>query len=230
MMKQAINSLMKIVPCVKRAEQFLDGQLYCNTIPFLCENFDEYEGSIPLSGILRINDDEVSGSLEPPRLRPHVVSDLNVFCMFAWLSPYVNDEDILFDPEHQLGSIRNLEPVFGEYTVAILNVPEFFRRVDWAVKDSGNGIIRGIHGVVEYVESSKGTKVPTTSSDMMKVVLRKQKSYEDEKEYRFAYLIDREPGQPFILNIGDIRDISTQMKTQDVYDLIKMNGRPLSYY
>ena len=91
MTKRTIISLMKIVPCAERAEQLLDGQLYCNTISFLREQFDEYEGTVPLTGTLRIDDLVIlkEDLAEPPLLMPNLVSDLNVFCMFCCASPKV---------------------------------------------------------------------------------------------------------------------------------------------
>ena len=123
---------MKIVCCVERAEQLLDGQLYCNTVSFLRERCDPYEGTVPLTGTLRIEDFTIPKEdlAEPPLLIPKLVSELNVFCMFGWASPKVGDDEILFDPESQLGSIRNLVQTFGEHTVVIKNVTEFFRRAD----------------------------------------------------------------------------------------------------
>ena len=232
MTKQAIISFMKIVPCVERAEQFLDGQLYCNTLRFLRERFDEYEGTVPLTGTLRIGDYVIPKEdlTEPPLLMPNLVSDLNVFCMFAWASPKAGDDEILFDPESQLGSIRDLVQTFGEHTVVVKNVPEFFRRADKAAEHPNNGVLRSGRGIVDYVEPSTGEIPPTTLPEFLKVALRKRKSFANEKEYRFVYLTGREPTGPFILNIGDIRDIAFRMRTQDVYDRAEMNGRPLSDY
>ena len=230
MTKRTIISLMKIVPSVERAEQFLDGQLYCNTLSFLRERFDEYEGTVPLSGILRIGDYEVPKEdlAEPPLLIPNLVSDLNVFCMFCWASPKAGGDKILFDPESQLGSIRNLEQTFGTHTVVVKNVTEFFRRADKALEHSYNGVLRSICGIVDYVEPSTGEIPPTSLPALLKVALRKRKSFANESEYRFVYLTGREPAGPFILNIGDIHDIAFRMRTQDVYDRVEINGRPLS--
>ena len=223
---------MKIVPCVGRAEQFLDGQLYCNTLSFLRKQFDEYEGTVPLTGTLRIGDLEIPKEdlAEPPLLMPNVVSDLNVFCMFCWASPKVDSDKILFDPESQLGSIRDLKQTFGEHIVVIRNVTEFFRRVDKAVEHPYNAVLGSIRGIVNYVEPSTGELPPTTLRALLNTALRKRKSFFEEKEYRFVYLTGRDPAGPFVLNIGDIRDIAFRMRTQDVYDRAKMNGRPLSDY
>ena len=221
---------MKIVPSVERAEQFLDGQLYCNTLSFLREKFDEYEGAIPLTGTIRIGDFVIPKEelVEPPLLMPNLLSDLNVFCMFCWASPNVGDDKFQFDPESQLGTIRDLVKTFGEYTVVIHNVREFFHRVDKAAQHPYNGVLRSVRGIVNYVESHTGEVPPTTLPALRKTALRKQNRFANENEYRFVYLTGREPAGPFILNIGDIRDIAFRMRTQDVYERVEMNGRPLS--
>ncbi len=230
MTKRTIFSLMKIVPSEKRAEQVLDGKLYCNTLSFLREQFDEYEGVIPISGKMRIGDYEVPEEdlVEPPLLIPDFISDLNVFCMFCWASPITGYDKILFDPESQLGSIRKLEQTFGTHIVVVKNVTEFFRRADTALGYSCNGVHGSVRGIVDYVEPNTDEILPTSLSGLLKFALRKQKSFANEKEYRFVYFTDQKPAGPFILNIGDIRDIAFGMRTQDVYDKVEMNGQPLS--
>ena len=74
----------------------------------------------------------------------------------------------------------------------------------------------------------RGEIPPTSLSALLKAALRKRKSFANENEYRFVYLTGREPAGPFILNIGDIHDIAFRMRTQDVYDRVEINGRPLS--
>ena len=230
MARKTIFSLMKIVPTVERTEQFLDGQFYCNTLRKLREKFDEYEGTVPLTGTLRIGDYVIPEEdlAEPPVLMPNLVSDLNVFCMFSWAAPKVDGDKILFDPESQLGSVRDLVEVFGEHTVVVKNTTEFFRRADRAVAHPYSGVLRGLRGLVEYGEPKAG--MPTTLPDLLKVALCKRRGFAKEKEYRFVCLTGREPSGPFILNIGDIRDIAFRTGTRDVYNQAKMNGRPLSDY
>ena len=232
MTKRTIISLMKIVQCAERAEQLLDGQLYCNTISFLRKQFDEYEGTVPLTGTLRIGDLVIPKEdlAEPPLLMPNLVSDLNVFCMFCWASPKVDDGTILFDPESQLGSIRNLVQTFGEHTVIVKNVTEFFRRAGKALEHPCNEVRGAVRGIVDYVEPGTGEATPTTLGELLKTALRKRKSFANEKEYRFVYWTGRKPAEPFILKIGDIRDIAFRMRTQDVYEQAEMNSRPLSDY
>lgn len=227
-MTKTIFSLMKIVSCEARAEQVLDGQLYCNTLSYLRKRFDKYEGTVPLSG-LRIGDYAIPKEdlVEPPLLMPGLVSDLNVYCMFAMWSPKMDDK-IRFDPESQLGSIEGLVGEFGNHTVVIQDVSEFFRRTDQAMQHQRSGVLRSLRGTVNYVDSGAGATLPNTMSDLLRIALRKRKSFSNEREYRFVYLTGREPPGPFILNIGDIRDIAFRTETDGLYDSIRVNGRPLS--
>ena len=232
MTRRTIFSLMKIVPTVERAEQLLDGQFYCNTVSFMRKHFDEYEGTVPISGTLQINNYVFpeEDMVEAPILLPDPVSDLNVFCMFCWASPSAGAGKVLVDPVSQLGSLRNLVDTFGEHVVVVKNVTEFFRRADKAVESRCNGVRQYVRGIVDYVELNTRETLPSTLPALMKIALRKRKRFANEKEYRFVYLTGREPARPFILNIGDIRDIAFRMRTQDVYDQAEINGRPLSDY
>ena len=230
MTKRTIFSLMKIVPSEERAEQVLDGKLYCNPLSFLREQFDEYEGTVPISGKMRIGDyripeEDLAG---PPLLMPNLLSDLNVFCMFCWASPKVGNDKVLFDPESQLGSVRNLKQTFGSHTVIVKNVTEFFRRADQALEQSCNGVLQSVRGIVDYVEPATDEIPKTSLSSLLRSALRKRKSFANEKEYRFVYFTGRKPAGPFNLDIGDIRDIAFRMRTQNVYDSIKINDQPLS--
>ena len=214
-----IYTLMKMVPCEERAEQFLDGQLYCNTLRFFREqpDGDKYEGVIPLPGTLQIND-MPGGPSEPPLFVPDLLSGLNAFCMFACV-----------DPISQLGSLRKLAGTFGDYTVVITNVPEFFRRVDEAAKHPRSGVHRCRRGLVDYAEPTGEIPIATVQ-EYLEVAFQKRKRFAEESEYRFAYLTGREPAGPFILNVGRIRDIAFRTGTEGLYDNTTINGRPLSDY
>ena len=213
---------MKIVSCEGRAEQFLDGQLYCNTLRFFREqpNGDEYEGTMSLTGTLQIGGHTIPKEdlIEPPLFSSDLLSGLNAFCMFACV-----------DPISQFGSLRKLAGTFGEYTVVIENVPEFFRRVDQAAKHPRSGVHRCRRGLVDYAEPTGEIPIATVQ-EYLKVAFQKRKRFAEESEYRFAYLTGREPAGPFILNVGCIRDIAFRTGTEGMYDSIRVNGRPLSDY
>ena len=232
MPKHVTILLIKIVSSLARAEMILDGQLYCNTVRFLREEFDEYEGSIPLTGEIRIYGYLVPKEdlAEPPRLTVDVVLDLNVFCMFSWAPPKVGDDQITINPVSQFGSMERLLQTFGEHAVVITNVTEFFQRTDNAVPPSNIRVLDRARDLVDYVNPNVGIAPPTNRWESIKVAHRKDKKFAHEKEYRLVYLTTCKPPGPVILNIGDIRDIAIRMRTEDIYNSIKLNDLPLSHF
>ena len=217
---------MKIVPSGERAEYFLDGRLYCNTLRYFSEHEDEQEGAIALPP----HDLRVSLNLRSfviPKedivaatMHPDIVADLNAFCMYSWAAPKVGEDRVLFDKESQLGSIRELIKVYGEHAVVVRNVTEFFDRVKRAAARQDSGVIRAKGDLIRYKEARMR---PRNISEALCVALHKQKDFAKEQEYRFVFHTDREPG-PFVLSIGDLRDIAGRIRTEDLYDSVKVNG------
>ena len=218
-----IVSLMKILRCEKYVEDFLDGKLYCNTVGyFRDEDYDEFEGADFLHpttlrlGSYTIPEEDLAG---PVILYSNFVSDLNVFCMFAWRLPKVGDADVLIDPESQLGSIKTCIADFGPYTVLVKNTSEFFRRVGLAVARRGNGVLSGAHDAVRYINPDTFRTNPT---EPLRTPLFKQQRFAHQKEYRFVFQTGRQPAGPLELPIGDIRDIAFYMRTEDIYDSVEV--------
>ena len=217
---------MKIVPCEKRAEYFLDGRLYCNTLRFYRKRDDEQEGAIALPpSDMRLNSN--LGSFSIPKedvvgvtMQPDVVANLNVFCMYSWTVPKVGDDEVLFDKASQLGSIRELKEVFGRHVVVVKNVTEFLSRVTRAAAHQDSGVLLGKGRLVQYTEADR---LPRNMAEAMDVAFHKREKFAKEHEYRFAFHADREPG-PFVLSIGGIRDIAFRMDIEDLYDSVKVNG------
>ena len=221
-----IVSLMKILPCKEYVEYFLDGKLYCNTVRyFRDEGYDEFEGAAFLHPTtLRINSytipvEDLAG---PVVLKPNLVADLNVFCMFSWRVPKVGDDEILIDLESQLGSIAACIADFGPYTVVVKNTTEFLRRVDLAVTRRGSGAIAGVRDAVRYINPDT---YESNLAEPLKIPLFKQKRFAHQKEYRFVFQTGREPAGHLELPIGDIRDIAFCMRTEDVYDSVKVEEK-----
>ena len=218
-----IISLMKILPCKEYVEYFLDGKLYCNTVRYFRDKrYDEFEGADFLHPTtLRLDshtipEEDLAG---PVILHSNFVADLNVFCMFAWRAPKVGDDDVLIDLESQLGSIDAYVAEFGRYTVVVKNTTEFFRRVGLAVARRGNGVLSGAHGAVRYINPDTFRTNPT---DPLRTPLFKQKRFAHQKEYRFVFQTGHKPAGHLELPIGDIRDIAFCMRTEDIYDSVKV--------
>lgn len=148
---------------------------------------------------------------------------INVYCMFAWAMLFEDDtkERVIFNKETQLGSLRTLEGVYGEYTVVVRDVPEFFRRLESAVARSENEIFRMRGDLIKY---NLYDVIPTILDDAMELAFHKSPEYSGENEYRFVFVTDRQETGCFRVNIGSIRDIAEKIPTRDVYDSIAVNG------
>ena len=194
---EKIVSLMKIVPCKKYADFFLDGNLYCNTVRYFRDHgYDEFEGAAfihPESlrfGALTIPKEDLAG---PVIIKLDQVADLNIFCMFSWRVPQVGADKILIDLESQLGSITACIADFGPYTVVVKNTIEFFRRVELAVTQRGSGFLTSVRGVVRYFDPDTHQ---TDLSEPLKIPLFKQERFAHQKEYRFVLQAGRQPARP----------------------------------
>ena len=221
-----IVSLMKIVPCKEYADTFLDGNLYSNTVRYFRDRgYDEFEGAAFIHpdtlriGSHTIPQEDLAG---PVIIKLDQVADLNIFCMFSWRVPEVGDEKILIDLESQLGSIAACIKDFGPYTVVVRNTAEFLRRVDRAVTQRGSRFLTSVRGVVRYFDPDTHR---TDLAAALKIPLFKQKKFAHQKEYRFVLQTDREPAGCLVLPIGDIRDIAFCMRTEDVYDSVKIEEK-----
>ena len=221
-----IVSLMKILPCKEYVECFLDGMLYCNTVRyFRDEGYDEFEGAAflhPTDLHISAHAFRVEDLAGPVILKLNVVANLNVFCMFSWRVPKVGDDKIRIDLESQLGRITDCKDDFGPYTVVVKNTTEFFRRVKMAIKERRREVRAGVRGVVRYINPDTHR---SNLDELLKIPLFKQERFEHQREYRFVFQTDREPAGPLVLPIGDIRDIAFWMKTEDVYDNVKVEEK-----
>lgn len=221
-----IVSLMKVVPCRGYANSFLDGNLYCNTVRYFRDHgYDEFEGAAFLHpdtvclGSLTIPKKDLAG---PVVVKLDRVADLNIFCMFSWTVPTVGNDKVLIDLESQLGSIESCITDFGLYTVVVKNTTEFLCRVDRAVTQYASGFLPSVRGVVRYFDPD--THQTDFAKELM-IPLFKQKRFAYQKEYRFVLQTGRQPAGPFVLTIGDIRDIAFCMKTEDIYDSVSIRER-----
>ena len=83
--------------------------------------------------------------------RPDFAADrVNVFCMYCWAPPWVDEEQVLIDKESQLGGLRKLAEAYGPYSVIISDMSEFFNRLDQAVKRPDNRIAQYMRATVQY--------------------------------------------------------------------------------
>ena len=221
MQKGKIISLIKIVSCRDYAESILEGNLYCNTVRWFRDNrYDDFEGSVFMDpDFLRIGDVTIAREERcgPVIVQPNAISDINIFCMFAWTSP-TGGGQMLIDLKSQLGPLDQLRKEFGDYAVVITNVTEFLRRVGHAARQLDTGMGR----MVRYVDPT--TYRTDTRDDPMTIPLVKINRFSHQKEYRIALRTNRKPAGPYTLSIGNIRDITQLLRTEDIYGSIKLKA------
>lgn len=151
---------------------------------------------------IKLNSDNLAG----PILVRHNKDHAHISCMSAF---YYKDTTKSFETEKEV--LDNISKpckskllTFGDITVLIANIIEFFNRVDEAVKKTKLPYKRKLVTYISLDEFHGKIEEPGFIKDL---------SYENESEYRFA--LKGIPNEPFILNIGDISDIAIIMNTKD---------------
>ena len=79
-----------------------------------------------------------------------------------------------------------------------------------------------MRGVVRYINPDTHR---SNLDELLKIPLFKQEPFAHQKEYRFVFRTGCEPVGPLVLPIGDIRDIAFWMRTEDVYDNVKVEEK-----
>ncbi len=223
MAKSKLVTLIKIVRCKEHAKSFLDGNIRCNTVRYYREHYDEHEGAFfvrPDSINIRIGDqtktvpnEDLAGSVI---FHPNEIAALNIFCMFCWKAPQVDDEQVVIDVESQLGSIRNCKDEFGSFAVVIHNTTEFLERFDRAVYQ------RKIYGARHSVEYIDPTNYQSSIMRPYLIPLVKDRKFSHQNEYRFVLNSEQTTPDIYNLFIGSIRDIAHCMRTEDIYDSVEI--------
>jgi hypothetical protein len=187
----------------KHMEQFRKGQLYMNTLKYFRDlesdpaRADHYEGathifqpkdviitlSAPGFGDILIDSTDLAAATT---LSMNSELCCNIFCLHAITAP-VNGT--LFPSEHEW---------FGDSMVLVLKTEEFLNRVVAGAK------ARNLSGKIKRVEYFDD-KAYTGKLDRF----RKSKRFAHQREYRIA--IDSPGTDPFVLDIGDITDITSEV-------------------
>lgn len=134
-----------------------------------------------------------------------------VFCMFRYdernkLSETTEDGQELFEfsPEQ----VRYM-PEFGDSVLVIKDADEFIRRVAAALQKEG---LIHARGNVRYFDGNDLEYFQDVKDEPVHTAFWKRKKYSYQQEFRI--LIDKPIEDHYILNIGDISDISKIMKSE----------------
>src|SRR5580658_5388683 len=146
-----------------------------------------------MHGISPLRFDGPPDGLVNIRISLNKTSACNIFCMFAINEPIVGS---IFPKTYEWP---------GDHFVLFTNTAEFLNRVTVAAKRQG----LGAEGrMVKYYDETK-------SLDQVGRFL-KRSMYSYQREYRIAV----EPGvdEPFLFEIGDLRDITSEVISRDLAD------------
>lgn len=143
--------------------------------------------------------------------------DNPVFCMYAfdernyYSREKINSKEILCDFRFD-EKTKDVLKDFGEKTLIINDITEFRNRVKQAAERQN---IKYKLDIVDYYEDYNDTeRIIDVLKNNSKVVFQKQEKYSYQQEFRI--LMDTQVEDHFILDIGDISDITKVFDTNTI--------------
>jgi len=215
-MDKNIIILIKFVEEYEHAKMAQEGKLYMNPIggytefkekvidlredknEGICQNYQPNKSKLIINNTL-IDPKDIVGPIKVNMnkdLRKHV------YCMYSlyFQGGCISDKDLIIDKK-----VKG----FGDWFLLITNVSEFFKRLDKKLKTLN---ISAKRKLVEYKDLNKHHgKVDSFIKNI---------NYSYQKEYRIV--LNYYNKGPYILDIGDISDISLIGQTKDVFNMIKI--------
>ncbi|MGA4664416.1 hypothetical protein ACK6SE_03330 [Enterobacter ludwigii] len=242
-MAKKIGVLFKVFSREDYKEGFLDGHLYMNTIDYFRKYEEELDGNIAdkfeaLTGWFQPHDViltlEVNGeklTLNPDDMAgPTTISmkkhdHANVYCMTQLHSHDIDMSRVKGEEEErrlrQYFTLPKESENLGAYLVIIVNPAAFLERVRLAVQghvEKNEVYAYQAKQVIYYDEN----KTSLTLKNDMEAPFYKQSKYSHQSEFRLCLLRDNVNNKPFTLNIGSIRDIATEIRTEEFNSLIEI--------
>jgi len=216
-----IMYLAKFFEIDEHADQFVRGNIYCNTLRKFKKmedkrfpgRADSDEGTTrwlqPDEVDIQIAGVRVTGLAGPVQVQMNWLNDVHVFCMVAGHTgtldvQYFSTEDLRQELIIPRGCLD-----LGQHLVMVTDVTEFINRMDAAVQETD---YRYAHGLVKYYDPE------TFHGEFrnMEAVFRKQDHYSYQREFRFAFETGRMDNHPLTIEIGDISDITARMSSSDL--------------
>lgn len=234
--------LAKVFRKAKHAEDFLNGQMYSNSLAYFKKiedggvRGDKDEGAIMLhregliieltatnraTGVadtIRMSGDELTSPLV---IHPERFDHINVFCMYAG-----HTGDIKSVSEQNALKLKKQIEIpgdcaqLGDFAVVITNVREFLGRVRAGAKRLGYSVCSGL---VRYYNPQVGS--PPTKSEI-EAIFTKRNEYEYQKEFRIAIDTGTREGDPTTLCIGKIHDIALPIPTSEINRQLRVRMNP----
>lgn len=238
-----VGILLKVFSSEKYKEDFLNGNLYMNTIDYFRRYEEDTKGNIAdvnealtgwfqphefkfeieVNGVKHtLNPDDMVG---PITTRMNMHDHANVFCMTHLHSHDIDMGNIKSEEEEALvkdyfslpKDVENL----GEHLVIITDPRAFVRRAIEAAKklcEDGIAISYSSKQVIYYDEASKSLLLKSDSD----APFYKQSMYAHQNEYRLCLMRQNPESKPFTMHIGDLRDISMEARTSEFNSMIEL--------
>ena len=210
--------LVKFFSKKKHACDFMQGKVYANRLSYFKDiegrdnsgRADRHEGVIgwfqPNQGRFTINEMDITGDLAGPiEMQREWLNYRNLFCVHA---AHTGDIDMGNLSDHNIEGLRQQLKLsedclkLGRFAVVIKNIPEFMIRIESAVERNGYRLSRGL---VKYYDPDA---FHGTFSDW-ESVFRKREEYSYQQEYRFIIDTLVLGDWPIVVEMGDIRDITS---------------------
>lgn len=211
-------------------DQFLDGILYLNPLDYFvkleAENStgrgDFHEGITawlqPEKIKIELNGFQLSSAdlAAPVSLRPTRNLVKNVFCMHAgYIGGNLPSEFATTDEFELALRIPSQNLSLGMHTIVVTNVKDFLQRVKTAAIKN-HVTLRG--GLVEYYD-------PATFHGHFpehQAPFKKQNQFAHQREYRLVLDRQADEGSPYVLNVGNLRDIAHVISIDSLNTSIKI--------
>lgn len=234
--------LIKVFSNPKYREDFLDGKLYMNPINYFRSFEDEFDSNIAdeneaifawihpeeIQLTFKVNGEDsftIKGSdiAAPLQIRSYAHENMNVFCMTLLHSDGIDFYGKLTEEDSnrltELLTLPSESERLGDYAIVITNADRFISQAYRAFMElRENGFNASFNAApVTYYDVNKTLSL----KNIDEAVFHKQSKFAHQKEYRIC--IDRlsKTAEPFILDIGSVRDYVHTCSTNEVNDLIR---------
>ena len=165
-----------------------------------------------------ISPEDLAGPME---MQPHLLSNLNAFCMTAFrlhLGPWPSltlDDQVLQQVEESLPICRK----FGDHAVIIADAEEFRRRVTRAAERENWQVCS--QRVTYYDSYPLDAAFGRDGRWSFAAAFVKPREFRLEREFRVAMNTGTAGDNPVTLDIGDIRDIGWHTETRELVRIIQ---------
>jgi hypothetical protein len=223
---RVIFFFVKVFSAAEHADAFLDGQLYCNRLSYFkgLEDQEEHTRSDAHEGVvtwrqpgdvkltLTINDTtsfDITQLAAPFHIEATGLNDVHLFCIYAAHSDHL--VDVVKDGDDVVGGTLRVPmdlAKFGEHVVLVQAAP-FIKRVASTIRASGHW---GTAGLVDYYDPETFSGEFTSKE----ALLRKQKAFAYQSEYRFAFYTGTSGKDATSLEVGSLHDIAWRLTGDDL--------------